>query len=170
MLFNSRTVAWVALATLIASTDLVSASSLFNIKARHSSLHRRFEASTADTNNAEKLVASTLTEQPVVKKIRKRNSGKKCPAKKSSSAPVNNAEMGPPSSSSSSSLTKSQSRLDIINSMYAFGGFVYSLEVNLSSSLYPRIHDLIVIPRAARARAALLAISSPWLPTTPEPS
>lgn len=128
MLFNSRTVAWVALATFIASADLVSASSLFNIKARHSSLHRRFDASTANTNNAEKLAASTLEEQPVVKKIRKRNSGKKCPAKKSSSAPVNNAEMGPPSSSSSSSLTKSQSRLDIINSMYAFGGFVYSLE------------------------------------------
>jgi len=36
--------------------------------------------------------------------------------------------MGPTPSSSSSPSTKSQSRLDIIRSMYAFEGFVYSLE------------------------------------------
>lgn len=126
MLFNPRTIAWITLATLIASADLVSAISPMQLKARHNSLHRRFDAAGSNSNNLEKLAVSIPEEQPVVKPVRKRST-KKCPANKNGSGPVNNAEMSPPPSSSSSS-TKSQSRLDIIRSMYAYEGFVYSLE------------------------------------------
>jgi len=132
MLFNARSVAWVALATLIGSSELVNAIpssdslSHMQLKARHQNLKARRDLA---AKRAEQ-VAPVLEEVPV--KV-KRNS--KCPAKKpkssnTSNAPVANVETAPTSSAPSSG---SQSRLDKIKSMYAFGGFVYSLESCKSS-------------------------------------
>lgn len=133
MLFNPRSITWVALATLMASLHLVDAlpsfdpSSVTNLKARHNSLHRRFDAVSAE--KGEVGAAASPQEQAVeVKQHHKRNNSRKCPAKKTSSSsqgsqpPVNNVETAPPPPPS-----QSQSRLDKITSMYAFEGFVYAL-------------------------------------------
>jgi len=123
MLFNSRTIASVALATLIGSADLVNAfsgtgSSRMQLKARHNSLHAR-QGATVQKRSEE--VVPVIEEKIV--KIKKRDS-KKCPAKGSKPPPAN-VEMAPTPSS--------MSRLDKIRNMYAFAGFVYAIDACQSS-------------------------------------
>lgn len=126
MLFSSRTVATVALATLLGSVDFVNAfgsigSSRMQLKARHNSLHAR-QDTVVHKRSTE---VSPVIEEKVVK-IKKRSS-KKCPSK-GSATPAANVEMAPSPSSAP------VSRLDKIKSMYAFEGFVYAVDACPSKS------------------------------------
>jgi len=124
MLFNSRSVVQVALAALIGFSELANAipsSDSINhmqLKARHRNLNARRSAA---VKRAEP-VLPVLEDTPV-----KSKRSKKCPAKKPkpSNTPLANVESAPAPTPPSSG---SQSRLDKIKSMYAFEGFVYSLE------------------------------------------